>query len=156
MQMLIRTAAAAGLAALLLGAAPVRPANPMHMLNYLVGRWNCTSNAGGTKAAYTADYSYAMGGAWLRGINTSKGSTSEDLLGYSGHTWRVIDVEPTGTASVMEGRDTGLAHIAMHTKYPVPGLNVTFDRRSFRNYTLTFTGTMNGKPAKWQDVCTKA
>ena len=30
----------------LIGAAPVRVADPMKMLNYLVGRWNCSSTGG--------------------------------------------------------------------------------------------------------------
>lgn len=156
MHVFFRTAAAAGLAALLLGATPVRTANPIHMLNYLVGRWNCTSNAGGQSMAYTATYSYALGGRWLRAVNSSKEGTSEDLLGYQPGTWRVIDIDANGAAMMMDGHDTGLAHIVMQEKYPQTGLQITFDRQSFRNYTLTFGGTMNGKPAKWQDVCTKA
>ncbi len=156
MHVFFKTAAAAGLAALLLGATPVRTANPIHMLGYLVGRWNCTSNAGGQSTTYTATYSYALGGTWLRAVNSSKEGNSEDLLSYQPGTWRVIDLDATGAAMIMDGHDTGLAHIVMQEKYPQTGLQITFDRQSLRKYTLTFGGTMNGKPAKWQDVCNKA
>jgi len=50
----------------LIGAAPVRVADPMKMLNYLVGRWNCSSTVGGTTTTYAADYTYALGGKWIR------------------------------------------------------------------------------------------
>lgn len=155
MYMLFRTAAAAGLAAMLLGATPVRTANPIHMLNYLVGQWTCTSNAGGLTTTYTAAYSYALGGTWLRAVNTEKEGSSEDLLSYAKGTWRVIDLDQSGEAMVMDGRDTGLAHIVMQEKYPRTGMQIAFDRHSFTKYTLTFSGAMDGKPAKWQDVCTK-
>ena len=155
MRVLFKTAFAAGLAVSLLGAAPLRAANPLQLMHWIVGNWNCSSVAGARRTTYTATYSYALGGTWLRAVNTSNGSVSEDLLSYANRAWRIIDVEPSGMASVLEGPDTGLAHIALQTKYPKSGLNVTFDRLSTSKYTLTFSGMMNGKPARWQDVCTK-
>ncbi len=155
MRTLLRIAFACGLAATLLGATPIRAADPLRLMSYLVGTWNCTSNAGSGQTTYTATYSYAIGGKWLRTVNTSKGYSSEDLMSYTNRVWRVIDVEPTGSASVLEAPDTGLAHIAFRTKYPKPGLGVTFDRASFTRYALTFSGVMNGKPANWKDTCTK-
>ena len=155
MSALFKAATSAALAGMLLGATPTRAANPMQLMSYLIGRWNCSSYAAGQRTTYTATYSYALGGTWLRTINRSKNSTSEDMMTYGARTWRVIDMEPTGMASVLEGPDTGLAHIAMKTAYPKRGLNVTYDRVSMSRYTLTFSGTLNGKPAKWIETCTK-
>lgn len=155
MRLLLKTAFAAGLTVMLLGATPTRVANPLQLMNYIIGQWNCTSDAGGRRTTYTATYSYAVNGQWLRTVNTSANYSSEDMMTYGNRTWRVIDMEPTGMASVLEGPDTGLAHIVMQTKYPKPGLNVTFDRQSMTHYTLSFSGTMNGKPARWVDTCTK-
>lgn len=152
---LFRPLLLAGLAAMLLGAAPVRVANPMTFLNFLTGTWTCNSIAAGTASEYTAKYSYALGGKWLRTINSSKGSNSEDMMTYSGHRWTVIDMEPDGMSSVLVAPDTGAAHIAFTAAYPKPGLNVTFDRISTTKYTLTFSGTMGGKPANWKDTCNK-
>jgi hypothetical protein len=155
MRVFFKTGLAAGMAFALLGAAPLRSANPLQLMHWIVGRWNCSSIAGSQRTTYTATYSYGLGGTWLRAVNTSHGSVSEDLLSYSNRTWRIVDVEPSGTVSVLEGPDTGLAHMALSSKYPKTGLNVTFDRRSTSKYTLTFSGMMNGKPAHWQDVCSK-
>lgn len=156
MQRILTAAGAAALAALLLGAAPIRTADPLQLMHYIIGTWHCSSTQGGQPQTYTATYSYALGGRWLRSVNTSHDSTSEDFMSYADKTWRVIDVQPSGTASIVEGPDTGLAHIAMHSTYPGPGLNVTFDRQSMSKYTLTFSGTLAGKPANWQDTCTKS
>jgi hypothetical protein len=91
----------------------------------------------------------------MRTINTSAKSQSEDMMTYVNHGWTVIDMEPTGTMSVLTAPDTGLAHIALTTRYPKPGLSVTYDRVSMTKYTLTFAGTFGGKPAHWVDTCTK-
>jgi hypothetical protein len=143
------------LAALLLGATPTAVANPIALEQYLIGTWNCTSAAGSGMQNYTATYSYSMGRHWLRAVNTAKNSTSVDFMSYANRTWTVIDVEPTGDYSVLEAPDTGLSHQAYVTKYPKPGLHVTFDRQSMTHYTLTFSGTMGGKPAVWKDTCMK-
>jgi hypothetical protein len=146
----------AGLFALwTIGAAPLRPASPMKLIGYLTGRWNCSSTVGRITTRYTAEYSYALGGKWMRTINTSAKSQSEDMMTYVNHGWTVIDMEPTGTMSVLTAPDTGLAHIALTTRYPKPGLSVTYDRVSMTKYTLTFAGTFGGKPAHWVDTCTK-
>jgi hypothetical protein len=147
-------AAAAALSLPLLGAA-MRPADPIMLSSYLVGRWACTSTAGGVTTKYEADYGYVLGGKWIRTINHSKKYQSEDMMTYAGHQWTVIDMEPTRTMSVLTGPDTGLAHIALKTVYPRSGLTVTFDRASMTNYRLTFGGTVRGKPAHWVDTCTK-
>lgn len=139
----------------LLGAAPLRAADPMRLMNYLVGHWNCSSTAGGTTTTYIADYSYVIGGNWMLTVNTSKKYKSEDMMTYANRQWTVVDVEPARTMSVLRGPDTGLAHIALTTVYPRPGLTVAFDRQSMTSYTLTFGGTQNGKPAHWIDRCTK-
>jgi hypothetical protein len=127
----------------------------MKFMEYLVGAWNCSSNVGGQTQQYTAHYAYANGGAWMRTINTSKKYSSEDMMTYTNHRWLVIDTEPTRLWSVLSAPDTGAAHIALRTEYPRPGLNVTFDRLSTTKYTLKFSGTANGKAAKWMDTCTK-
>lgn len=155
MQTLFKTALLTTLTAALLGATPTRVADPMKFLNYLVGRWNCSSTVGGNTQTYTATYAYALGGKWLRTINASKSYSSEDMMTYGDHEWTVVDMEPSGQMSVLKAPDTGVAHIPMQTAYPKPGLNVTFDRITFTKYALTFSGTMNGKPAKWKDTCTK-
>jgi hypothetical protein len=146
---------AAVLALFCVGAAPLRAASPMKLAGYLVGRWNCSSTAAGTTTRYTAQYNYALGGKWMRTTNTSVKSQSEDMMTYVNGGWTVIDMEPTGTMSVLTGPDTGMAHIALTTRYPKPGLNVTYDRISMTKYTLTFTGNLGGKPAHWIDTCTK-
>jgi hypothetical protein len=155
MHTFFKAALSASLAAMLLGAAPLRVADPMTFMKFLVGRWNCTSTVAGKTQTYTATYAYALGGKWLRTINSSKGYSSEDMMTYGNHEWTVVDMEPTGAMSVLKAPDTGAAHIAMQTAYPKPGLNVTFDRASWTKYSLTFSGTLNGKPAKWKDTCTK-
>jgi hypothetical protein len=156
MQTLFRTALFTALAGMLLGAAPVRTADPMTFMRFLVGRWDCSSTVGGKTSTYTATYAYALGGKWLRTINTSKAYSSEDMMTYANHEWTVVDMEPTGMMSVLKAPDTGAAHIAMQTAYPKGGLNVTFDRLSWEKYSLNFAGTMNGKPARWKDTCTKS
>jgi hypothetical protein len=140
----------------LLAATPTRVADPMKFMSYLVGKWNCTSGTGDKTQRYAAQYAYVNGGAWLRTVNTSKQANSEDMMTYANHRWVVIDMEPTRLWSVLSAPDTGAAHIPLQTEYPKPGLKVTFDRISRVKYTLTFGGTLNGKPAKWVDTCTKS
>jgi hypothetical protein len=145
--------AIAGLLAI--GAAPLNAASPMKLVGYLAGTWNCSSTVGGTTTTYTANYAYALGGKWLRTINASKKYQSEDMMTYVNRGWTVIDMEPTGTMSVLTAPDTGVAHFAFKTQYPKAGLTVTFDRVSMMKYTLTFGGTQGGKPVHWVDTCTK-
>jgi hypothetical protein len=143
------------LALFMLGAPPLRAASPMKLLGYLTGTWDCTSTVGSTTTKYTADYAYALGGKWLRTINASPKYHSEDMMTYENRQWTVVDMEPTGSMSVLTGPDTGTAHIALKTAYPKSGLTVTFDRLSAEKYTLTFGGTLLGKPAHWVDACVK-
>jgi hypothetical protein len=138
-----------------IAASPTRVADPMQFMHYLVGRWNCSSTTAGKTTTYKAQYAYALGGQWLRTINTSGSSSSEDMMTYANHRWMVVDMEPFRAASVLAGPDRGAARITLTTVYPPRGLTTTFNRVSFTKYTLTFGGTLNGKPAHWVDVCTK-
>ena len=142
-------------AALLTAAVPTRVADPMTFMHFLIGRWNCTTTLGGNTTTYTAEYTAVLGGQWMRTINSSKGYSSEDMMTYSDRHWLVVDMEPYRTASVLSAEDTGAAHIAFKPVYPQQGLNVTFDRKSFTDYTMTFSGTLKGKPANWVDNCTR-
>jgi len=125
---------------------------------FLSGHWSCVSGS----QTYTADWSLVPHTEWLRGINTAVlaggTSTSEDMQTYDAArgVWRIVDMEPDGAMSVLEGRSNDVNHIATVSTYPDATQRVRYDRISEREYTLTFDFTIAGKPSHWIDDCTRS
>jgi hypothetical protein len=124
---------------------------------YLSGHWNCASGA----QTYTVDWSMMPGSLWLRGINRStsagKMSSSEDMQTYdaSHRIFRIVDMQPNGAVSVLNGRPANSDHIVSVSVYPNATRRVRYDRISRDQYTLTFDFVINGKVEHWIDTCSR-
>jgi hypothetical protein len=102
------------------------------------------------------------GSTWLRGMNRSSvhgtRSSSEDMQTYDAHRglWRIVDMEPDGSISVLEGRSSDPDHIVTASVYPDASQRVRYDRVSKNRYTLTFDFVINGKNEHWVDACSRS
>jgi hypothetical protein len=133
------------------GAAPLPPVAPAFTVwaTYLSGTWSCQSGS----TPYTVSYERALSGHWIRGINTSAASQSEDMLSYNAKEkkWTLYDMEPTGDSFSMRGPSTGSA-IRLSDKSA--HFSVSLERVNAGTYRLQF-GDGNGKPSGKPDVCTR-
>lgn len=114
---------------------------------YFNGTWSCVSG----KTPYSVTYRPALGGRWIRGINTSRRSQSEDMMTYDAHTkqWTLFDMEPSGVWFAMHGQSRG-STIYLHD---VPThLNLAVHRISANEYHLEFQ-PQNGNAGGSADVC---
>jgi hypothetical protein len=124
---------------------------------YLSGHWSCTSGS----QTYTTDWSTVAGTQWLRGTNRSSAhgvsSQSEDMQTYDAarHLWRIVDMEPDGSMSVLEGESSDSDHIATASVYPDASQRVRYDKVSSDRYTLTFDFVIKGKSQHWVDTCSR-
>jgi len=124
---------------------------------YLSGHWSCASGA----QTYTSDWSMVTGSQWIRGINRSmshgKNYTSVDMQTYdpARKVWQIVDMEPSGSMSVLEGRSSEGNHFATASVYPDASQRVRFDKVSKDQYTLTFDFILNGKHQHWIDTCSR-
>ena len=127
---------------------PVAPAFTA-WATYLGGTWVCRSGS----TPYTVTYQLALTGHWIRGINTSGASQSEDMLTYDAQKkrWTLYDMEPSGVSYAMRGPSTGSAiHLSDNTGH----FNIALARVNARVYHLRFldrSGKDMGKP----DVCNR-
>ena len=155
--MMLRRLSVLLLYAAALGAAPTRVADPMKLLGWMPGTWTCSAAIGGRHEVYTAVFSYAMNGAWIRERDTWAAGGDELLLTYvaAKHVWRAVVTESNGSVTVFEAPDTGLAHIAYRSIYPNASMRDTFDRVSFKEYRMHFEQRTGGKLVRGSDVCTK-
>lgn len=114
---------------------------------YLGGSWSCRSGS----TPYTASYQRALNGHWIRGINTSGASQSEDMLAYDAHKqqWTLYDMEPSGASFAMRGPSTG-AKIRLSDNGG--NFNLALERVTADLYHLQFLDK-NGKPSGKPDVC---
>lgn len=122
------------------GAAPMRAANPIALMNYLPGTWYCTTNYGGHVLNYRARYAYDQNGAWLTAVDTSSMGTDRLLISYdkARHLFRSVVTESDGSVTVFEAPDTGLAHIVYKSVFPDTSMQETFDRHSTTHYMTHF------------------
>jgi hypothetical protein len=113
---------------------------------YFAGDWDCLSG----KTPYSVTYHPALNDNWIRGINVSRASSSEDMLTYDSRTrrWTLFDMEPTGASFVMNGW-SGPNDI--HLTDDHKKLSLVLHRIGKTSYSLTFF-TPNGKPAG-ADTC---
>lgn len=140
-------------------AAYAAPSNPSFaaLAATMTGRWNCSSGA----QKYTTDWSVLPNTLWIRGINVSRThagtSMSEDMETYDAaqHLWRIVDMEPNGSMSVLIGPGSK-GHVSTHSVYPDGTQHVRYDRISSRRYTLLFDFVIAGKHSHWIDTCDKA
>ena len=124
-------------------AAPVPTPAPLFRAwsDYFAGDWDCLSG----KTPYRVTYRPALNNNWIRGINVSRASTSEDMLTYDSKTrrWTLFDMEPTGVFFVMNGwSGPNDIHLTDDSKK----LSLVQHRISETSYSLSFL-TANGKPA---------
>ena len=101
--------------------------------NYFSGTWHCLSG----KTPYTVSYRAALGGYWVRGINVSRASQSEDMLTYSARTkqWTLFDMEPTGVWFAMHGPSDA---VGIHLFDSVSRLHILVHRIDADGYALKF------------------
>jgi len=144
-------ACVSAIASIACGAAPLPPVAPAFSAwaTYLRGEWGCRSGS----TPYTAFYELALGGHWIRAINTSGTSQSEDMLTYDARKkqWTLYDMEPTGVSSAMRGPSTGST---IRLSDNAGRLNLALERVSADLYHLQFLDR-NGKPAGKPDVCNR-
>jgi hypothetical protein len=116
---------------------------------YLQGEWICRSGA----TPYTVFYQRALSGHWIRGINTSGSSQSEDMLTYDvkKKQWTLYDMEPTGVSVAMHGPST---ESTIHLSDNEGRLKLDLLRMSAGVYHLQFLNA-NGKPSGKPDVCSR-
>jgi hypothetical protein len=124
----------------------------------MTGHWSCSSGTGPNASIYTADWALVPNAHWIRGINRTASSTSEDMETYNATTkqWRIVDMEPDGTISVLVGTATQIGHVATRSVFPDTSQYVRYDRVSSNAYTLTFDFLIKGKHARWVDTCKRA
>jgi hypothetical protein len=130
-------------------AAALPPSAPLFRAwsDYLSGTWNCRSGS----TPYTVTYKPALGGRWVRGINTSAGSQSEDMLTSDPRTkrWTLFDMEPSGTWFAMHGHaDVAKIRLADAQAH----LDLVIHRINQNEYRLEFQ-PQSGKPPGNPDVC---
>jgi hypothetical protein len=142
----------------MLSAAPARDADPLvGQVARMSGTWSCSSVANGKTTTYVTTWSRLTGTRWLRGINRSGTSQSVDMETYDTkqHLWRIVDMEPDGSMSVLTGPASDPDHITTQSSYPDSTQNVRYDGLAPNRYTLTFDFILGGKPAHWVDDCTR-
>ena len=130
------------------------PAAALSQFDYLTGTFKCTVTTG---APYVEVFSRPIGGGWLRATDMQNGKAVADhTLGYDPRTdaWYAFSANNDGSANLM--KSSGSAVTTMHTVYPA-GANVTlrFVKHSANSYTLQFGGTMDGKPVREADNCSR-
>ena len=125
---------------------PVAPAFTA-WATYLGGTWICRSGS----TPYTVTYQLALTGHWIRGINTSGASQSEDMLTYDAQKklWTLYDMEPAGTSAAMHGPSTASA---IRLSDNAGHFSLALQRVSANLYHLQFLDR-NGKPSGKPDVC---
>lgn len=141
-----------------LAAGAQRPVDPLTAMDWLKGHWMCTSVSGGKTTRYTTDWARVEGGRWIRGINRSGASASEDLVTYdrTSRQWRTVDLEPDGSMSVLLSVPGASAlHVSTHSVYPNDSQTVALDKQSHGAYRLRFDFVLNGKHSLWEDDCTR-
>jgi hypothetical protein len=133
------------------------PAMLLALAAYLSGHWSCLSGS----QAYTVNWALVPHTTWLRAVNASSvrgvSSTSEDMETYdpARRVWRIVDMEPNGTMSVVIGSSSNVSHIATRSVYPDATQYVRFDRLSRTRYVLAFDFLIAGKHARWVDTCSR-
>lgn len=121
----------------------------MHDFAYLVGNWQCTSNAGGKNQSYRTTWSYALGNTWIRSSESSVSETMITHLNSTGGIWQLVHMSSDGVM-VFQGPGNNPQRLALRGILPTRSLDVRFDRLSDSLYTLTFSGNQSG-----QDRCKK-
>jgi hypothetical protein len=140
----------------MLSAAPPRATDPLdRLVASTSGTWNCSSVSNGKTTTYVTTWSRVTGTRWLRGVNRSGTSQSIDMETYDTkqNLWRVVDMEPDGSMSVLTGTASDPDHITTQSHYPDSTPTVHYDRLATNRYTLTFDFILAGKPAHWVDDC---
>lgn len=145
-------------AALTLVAAAPAPSSPLSALQYLVGNWNCTYQAGAMHMSYSSTYAFDRDGNTLRQVTSWGSGGDEELIGYDAQhqSWTAIVLDDHGGATVMRGAGSDPNHIAYHSVYPDASIAPTFDRVSDTKYTTHATVQMNGKTINSVDTCVRA
>jgi hypothetical protein len=128
------------------------------LANSMTGHWACSSQTGAKTTVYTSDWARVPGTLWIRGINRFGARQSEDVETYDAvkKEWRIVDMEPEGTMSVMAGTSTTLGHVSTQSVFPDDTQKVTYGRVSPSQYTLTFDFLIAGKHERWVDTCNRS
>ena len=130
----------------------------MGSVKYLVGTWHCTYHAGSQRIGYTATYAYDMGTNWMRESDSWKGGgQDESLLTYDPkmHAWTAVVMESQRATTLFRAKGDDSAHLTYRSVYPSSSFTNVFDRESQREYTLHFSGKINGRQVSSFDTCTK-
>lgn len=124
---------------------------------YLVGTWTCSFHGDGMSTSYEATNASALGGNFLRETDRWRGGGGDEVLVTyepAKKKWVSTAFEADRSVTVFEGTARG-RDIGYEMVYPTSGSHLTMHRSSPTQYTIHFSGTLNGKPLTSSDVCTK-
>jgi hypothetical protein len=142
---------------LTLVAAVPASASPLSALQYLVGTWNCTYEAGAMHMSYSSTYAFDRDGNTLRQVTSWGSGGDEELIGYDAQhqSWTAIVLDDHGGPTVMRAAGSDPNHIVYHSVYPDASISPTFDRVSDTKYTTHATAQMDGKTITSVDTCVR-
>ena len=139
-------------------AAPGSASDSLASLQYLVGTWSCTYNAGKVHAKYAAIFAYDLRGNWLRESDSWSGGGSDlGMFTYEpkAHAWTAVVMEPERATVLFRASGSNPNRVVYRSVFPNAGMTDVFQRESPDRYTLHFTQTTGGKTTTSMDVCVK-
>lgn len=132
--------------------------DPLSSMRSLVGTWNCSYQAGKTRVAYKAVFSYDLGDNWMLERDTSARGSDLGMLTYDPKRpgWTAVVIAQDRTTTLFRAAGDNPNHIVYRSVYPDASLTDIFDRTSPTTYTLHFAQTAGGKTVKSADRCVKS
>lgn len=137
---------------------PARAADPLGSMRFLVGNWNCTYDAGKTKATYKGTFAYELGDNWLRESDSWTGGGGD--FGYFTYEpkrrgWTAVIFENERTTTIFRANGNDPNRIEYRSVYPDATMSEVFERTSPVRYVLHFTQNAGGTKIHSTDVCVK-
>ena len=149
------------LAAALPSIAPAAESPPnaaqMLKLRWVLGRWDCTWNAGSDSGSVKLSFEEVMNGSWIRETEsrpTPSGAFRDTAMHYTGYDpaqkkWRHLGPNADGTYDIAESADA-------RTWHDPTGYALVLEKRSETEFTESATFVQQGQTINYLQTCKRS